>query len=311
MKEFYKRFKKQGLKKTVLKGIDKILWYRQNWKSCFTNNLKKLNELGPSFLPEYKNPSDKNLMEIEKSFFDNKIKLKDYHVNIDSFNKFLNEFDFGDDFYGGKNNPVWTEKIFEHFVAWETLVKDLKKNEIYIDVAAASSPWVKLLNEKGFKAIGIDLNRSYKFPDDPNYLVMDATKTSFKDESVSGVSLQCAFEMFTGDDDTNLVREFGRILKPGGKAVIVPLYMHTHYCGHTTKDFRFSKKCHDKGAKLYLRKDYTGVPFSRKYDVYKLKERILSAVDESGLKYKIYVLKNGKEIKEGVYCHFILELVKT
>ena len=101
MEKFYERFKKQGLKKTVLKGIDEIIWYRQNWKSCLTNNLKRLNELVPSFLPEYKNPSDEDLMEIEKSFLDNKIEIEDYKVNLERFNKFLNEFDFGDDSYGG------------------------------------------------------------------------------------------------------------------------------------------------------------------------------------------------------------------
>jgi ubiquinone/menaquinone biosynthesis C-methylase UbiE len=249
-------------------------------------------------------------MDIEKNFFNNGVGLENYEAEVKNFKKFKDKFDFGSDFYDGKNNPLWTEKVLEHFIAWELVVKDLKKDEQYIDVAASSSPWVKLLNEKGFKATGIDLNESYKFKDNPNYLVMDATKTTFKDGSVSGVSLQCAFEMFTGNDDTNLIIELGRILKPGGKAVIVPLYMHTHYCGYTTKDFRFSKKYHDKGAKLYLRRDCSGIPFPRKYDVSTFKERVLDVAEKSGLEHRIFVLKNGKDLNEGVYCHFILELVK-
>jgi len=307
MKKFLERVQKQGLIKTVQKGFDKIFWYQKHEpKQILDKFLKK----APSFLHEYKNPNDNQLMQVEKMFLDCGVKLYGYESDVMSFEKFKDKFNFGIDFYGGQNNPVWTEKVLEHFIAWEMVVKDLKSDEIYVDVAAASSPWVKLLNEKGVKAIGIDLNKSYKFPDDSNYMVMDATKTTFKDGSLSGISLQCAFEMFTGDDDINLIKELGRILKMDGKAVVVPLYMHTHYCGYTTKEFRFSKKYHDKGAKLYVRKDCSGIPFSRKYDVSALKKRVLDVAEKSGLDYKLYVLRNGKEIHEGVYCHFILELIK-
>jgi len=311
MRNFVKRVKKQGIKRTFKKGCEKILinfkMFKKEGSFYFTRHFYKIM---PSFLPKYNNPTRNEINEIEKELQIRNIFLNIYCVFPCDFNDFAKKFEFGNDFYDGKNNPIWTEKVLEHFIAWELVVKDLKKDEHYIDVAASSSPWVKLLNENGLKATGVDLVESNKFKDNPNYLVMDATKTTFKDGSVSGVSLQCAFEMFTGDDDTNLIIELGRILKPGGKAVIVPLYMHTHYCGYTTKEFRFSKKYHDSGAKLYLRKDCSGVPFSRKYDVAALKERVLDVAHKSGLEYKIYVLRNGKEINEGVYCHFILELVK-
>jgi ubiquinone/menaquinone biosynthesis C-methylase UbiE len=311
MMDCFKRLKKQGLKCTAKKGFERILlnlkMFKKEGSFYFTKHFYKIL---PSFLPKYNNPTRNEIDEIEKELLTRNVFLNNYPVLPDDFNDFVKKFEFGDDFYDGQDNPVWTEKVLEHFIAWEMAVKYLESDEIYIDVAASSSPWVKMLNEKGFKAIGIDLNESWKFKDDPNYLVMDATKTTFKDGSVSGVSLQCAFEMFTGNDDKNLMKELGRILKPGGKAVIVPLYMHTHHCGYTTKEFRFSRKYHDLGAKLYLRKDFSGIPFSRKYDVEVLKERVLDVAQKNGLEYKIYVLRNGKEIHEGVYCHFILELVK-
>lgn len=311
MKNYIKRARNQSLRRTFIKGCERILFYYRALKKegCFyfTRNLYSVL---PSFLPEYMNPLKKELLEIESELPRNSITINNLIVNPEELKNFIDLFDFGVNFYDGKNNPIWTEKVLEHFIAWELVVRDLKKDDIYVDVAASSSPWVKLLNEKGFKATGIDLVESNKFKDNPNYLVMDATKTTFKDGSVSGVSLQCAFEMFTGNDDTNLIKELGRILKSGGKTVIVPLYMHTHYCGYTTKEFRFSKKYHDKDAKLYVRTDCKGVPFSRKYDVAALKERVLDVAQKSGLEYKLYVLGNGKEIHEGVYCHFILELVK-
>lgn len=304
MSEFLNRVKKQGLLRTFFKGVAKVKSLKRD------DVIRRVSDFFPSFLPFYTFPSKEDFQTVEKSFHKEGLKLPDYFVKKERFIEFSNDFGFGDDFYGGKDKPVWTEKVLEHFIAWEMVVRNLKKDELYIDVAAASSPWVKMLNEKGFKAVGIDLNRSYKFPDDPNYLVMDATNTTFKDGSVSGVSLQCAFEMFTGDDDINLIKELGRILKIGGKALVIPLYMNTHYCGFTSKEFRFSRKYHDKGSKLYLREEFKGIPFARDYDVLTLKERVLDTADKNGLEYKIYVLRNGREIHEGVYCHFILELIK-
>ncbi|HSW61304.1 MAG TPA: methyltransferase domain-containing protein [bacterium] len=310
-KVFLLRVKKQGLITTVRKGSDKIRYFLRVMRDFRVSSVLKFVRVKlPSFLPNYSKIKNYNVKEVENSIEKEDIEVVDYIADRNKFDEFSKTFNFGIDFYDGKNNPVWTEKVLEHFIAWEMVVRDLKKDDIYVDVAAASSPWVKMLNEKGVKAIGIDLDRSYKFPDDPNYLVMDATKTSFKDGSISGVSLQCAFEMFTGNDDTDLMKELGRILKPEGKAVIVPLYMHDHYCGYTTKDYRFSKRYHDKGAKLYINKSMTGIPFARFYNVEKLKNRVLYTAEKYGLEYKIYVLRNGKEIHEGVYCHFILELIK-
>ena len=141
-------------------------------------------------------------------------------------------------------------------------------------------------------------------------MTMDATATTFPDQSVSCASLHCAFEMFAGDDDMGLIKELSRVLVKGGRALIIPLYMHTHYCGYTTREFRFRAEKLAKDAHLYLRRDMCGIPFSRKYDVGKLMERVLLPAAEHGLEYRIYVLRNGRDVSTHVYCHFILELVK-
>lgn len=308
MVSFFSRIKKQGFSRTIEKGLEKIKYLRKKgiFEHIYQNLIIKL----PSFLTVYKSPTPEENYQIEKSFSDNGFAVSNIFIKQKEFEEFTNMFDFGNDFYDGHGNLVWTEKVLEHFLAWEMVIKNLRKDEKYIDIAASNSPWVKLLNEKAIKAVGIDLNESYKFKENPNYLVMDATKTDFEDGSVAGASLQCAFEMFTGEDDINLIKELGRILKVGGKVLVVPLYMHTHHCGYTTKDFRFSRKYHDIGAELYIRNDCTGIPFSRKYDVETLKKRVLETADMHGLDYKIYVLRNGKKIHEGVYCHFVLEFIK-
>lgn len=78
--------------------------------------------------------------------------------------------------------------------------------------------------------------------------------------------------MFTGDSDMQLVGELGRILRSGGKAVILPLYMHTHYSAYATPEY-FGKGYADRAAKEYVRMNSFGVPSSRKYDACALQRR--------------------------------------
>jgi ubiquinone/menaquinone biosynthesis C-methylase UbiE len=60
--------------------------------------------------------------------------------------------------------------------------------------------------------------------------------------------------MFMGADDTNLLKEMARILKPGGKVVILPLYLHTQYCAYSTPEY-FGKGYSDLTAREYIRLD--------------------------------------------------------
>jgi hypothetical protein len=113
--------------------------------------------------------------------------------------------------------------------------------------------------------------------------------------------------MFIGDDDTRFLCEAARILAPGGKVVILPLYLHTHYCAYATAGY-FGKGYADPAAKEYIRLDCSGVPSSRKYDAVTLKSRILDTVVSLGMRYRLFALRNTAALGSGIYCHFILEI---
>jgi ubiquinone/menaquinone biosynthesis C-methylase UbiE len=123
------------------------------------------------------------------------------------------------------------------------------------------------------------------------------------------MALHCAFEMFVGDHDIGLIREAHRILVPGGKLVILPLYTHTHYCAYATPEYYHANHA-DHDAKRYVRLDTTGIASSRKYDVAHLKSRITDEIERLGMRYRIRVLSNAKALGEGIYMHFILEVEK-
>jgi hypothetical protein len=184
-------------------------------------------------------------------------------------------------------------------------------SDVYVDVAAANSPWVyEVKNRKRIDAYAIDLGEvGEAYQSLPYYRIENATATSFPDASVKGASLHCAYEMFSGNDDVKFVSEIARILSPGGKVVILPLYMHTHFCAYSTPEY-FGKGHSDPVAKEYVRLDCMGVTSSRKYDAAALKSRVLYAIISNGMSYRILVLRNKSDFGDGIYCHFILEITR-
>lgn len=260
--------------------------------------------------PMYANPTVDDLTQIESDLARLSIAVADYAPPQDRFQRFQQEAWFPVHYHGGRASGVWDEKLLEHWIAGELLdLEHWSPDDVYVDIAACNSPWAKVLRERrGLSAYAIDLAPvGAAFANLPYYRSEDATLTNFADASVRGASLQCAYEMFQGDHDQLLIKELARILRPGGKVIILPLYMHTHYCAYATPEY-FGKGYADAEAKEYIRMDCYGVPSSRKYDAHRLKERVLDHIQQAGLSYRLHVLRNKAALGTGIYCHFILEI---
>jgi SAM-dependent methyltransferase len=224
--------------------------------------------------------------------------------------QFFQYFNFGSKFYGG-NGPLFIEKVLEHYIAFQLAVKKMPIDGRYLDIAACNSPWAMILRDKGYRADAVDLEPSRAFSHLSYYHVMDATRLALPDSSIDCASLQCALEMFIRNADIQLMSELGRVLKPGGRVIVVPLYMHRSYCGYCTPEFWHQREYHDPDAMLYVNRDTFGVPFSRKYNVAQLKRRLLDPLPIHGMSFNLHVLRNGQEIDPAVYCHFVLEIIKN
>jgi hypothetical protein len=262
--------------------------------------------------PVYENPTSNLLASIERDLQALGVALHDYAPSPAAFESFQTAGWFPSGYHGGMNSGVWHEKLLEHWVAADLLdLMNYKNSDVYVDIAAATSPWAHVLRERNVcDSYAIDLGVvGAEFKHLPYYRIENATNTSFQNESVTGASLQCAFEMFMGADDINLIYELARILKPGGKVVILPLYMHTHHCAYSTPEY-FGKGYQDDGAKEYVRFDCAGVPSSRKYDAKQLKTRVLDTINSTGMQYRLSVLRNKIDLGKKLYCHFILEIQK-
>lgn len=261
--------------------------------------------------PSYANPTAEDLAQIERDLHGLGVVVHDYRPSPSAFKAFQDAGYFPPDYHGGIKGGVWEEKLLEHWITAEMLgLTSYRPEDVYVDVAASSSPWVKTLRERtAVAAFAIDIAVGSAYKELPFYRVENATTTSFSAASVRGASLHCAYEMFMGRDDIDLLREMARILEPGGKIVIAPLYMHTHYCAYSTPEY-YGKGYSDPGAKEYVRFDCSGVPSSRKYDAKTLVQRVLKPIESLGMGYRLHALRNKSELGEGIYCHFILEVTR-
>lgn len=262
--------------------------------------------------PKFANPTPAELEAIERDLSGLGVPVHDFAPAASAFRAFQAEGWFPPDYHGGVGGKVWDEKLCEHWISSECLsLMGFSAGDVFVDVAAATSPWARTLRErKGIEAHAIDMG-----PIPPAYRELsyyrteNATRTSFRAASVAGAALHCAYEMFTGDADIGFLDEAARMLRPGGKVVIVPLYMHTHYCAYASPE-HFGKGCSPPTATEYVRLDCNDIPSSRKYDAATLKHRVLDRVESLGMTSRVLALRNKAELGRDIYCHFILEITR-
>jgi SAM-dependent methyltransferase len=259
---------------------------------------------------EYRSPTAVQLEQIEAALGGFGLRCVDYRVDPADLAAFAARFAFPTDYHGGRDGGVYDEKLLEHFVAWDLLgLASAAPRWPYVDIAGASSPWAKMLRAQGLEAFSLDLNPHPSLSDLEFTIRADATASPFAPASIGSASLQCAYEMFAGDADTRLLGELARILRPGGRAVISPLYMHVEPCHYQSPEY-FGRPFGDPGAIGYVRRDAWRVPTSRKYSAQTLHERVCEPARRAGLAPRLLVLRNKGQIGSGIYMHFILLLDK-
>ena len=182
------------------------------------------------------------------------------------------------------------KKIMEHFVSYKLL--GITSKDRYIDVASENSPFPALYRKLiGTQTYSQDL--SYRPGIAGHRIGSSADAIPIAAESIDKLSLHCAFEHFTHDVDSNFVREAGRILRPGGKCVIVPLYMASTLLNIVDPLLDASGIRFDASA-LVMGETNLGGLFERHYSPASLK-RILAP--NIGLQYDLFRVKIPDSIR--------------
>ncbi len=122
------------------------------------------------------------------------------------------------DYYRG-NLP---EKSLEHFIATELL--RLNTNAVFIDLASEGSPLPEIV-KRMYHSESYAQDIMYPRGINDGKIGGDACAMPVPDAMANAAALTCSLEHFEGDADTRLFRELVRILRPGGRVVVVPLYL--------------------------------------------------------------------------------------
>jgi len=207
--------------------------------------------------------------------------------------------------YRESYKDLFSEKALEHFISL-TFTRLSEKSKV-IDIANAGSPFPAIVHKKfGCDVWSNDLifDRGMQRDSWHTKIGGDACDLPIEDNFFDLAVLHCAFEMFESDADSRLVQKAERILKPGGKLVIIPLYMNEIY--HVLRDpmtYRRPLPDIDHGAELIYRNNFYGCAFARFYSVDALLRRLIRCSRD--LKLNVYRVLNAAEVATTCYVTWI------
>jgi SAM-dependent methyltransferase len=248
-------------------------------------------------------PYDLNV--VEKQFIDAGLTPTDYFIKVDAFKEYCSRHEGAYLDYREGYKELFVEKVLEHFVSLS--FHELSADSKVIDIANAGSPFPEIVH--GIHGCDVwsndlDFPRGIHRKGWHTKIGGDACQLPVADSFFDLAVLHCALEMFEGEADTNLILKAQRILKPGGKLVIIPLYMNETY--HVLRDIKTSRNPLpeiDEGAELVYRRDLHGVAFARFYSVDVFLKRVVGGA--KNLTPSIYRVQNSAEINPRCYLNWI------
>ena len=259
---------------------------------------------GPDYTRQSYYEKTRNIRMIVETFRSISVPIEERRINPQEFVRWMKECGGIVDRYQ-KSGDVFIEKCLEHYLA-DSLMQ-LHPGDVYIDVACSDSNFADVLQARGIAAYKLDL--SFPAGIRGNRIGADAGQTPLQDNSIHGMSLQCAYECFQGDADIRFIREAQRLLKKHGKLAIIPLYIENEYINVTSEACDQSKVTIDPGALRVWRDDRYKVPFARHYSAEAFRDRILSQVDPRN-SYTLLYYTNLEELRslfpnQRIYCDLV------
>lgn len=188
-----------------------------------------LRKIRNTFVP-FDNPAVQDALR--ESFIKAGIKINDLTVDVEDYRDWVARAAYPPQCYTDESygRHVFSQKTFEHYIACKLL--NLKKGDVYIDIASALSPLPDLLPNM-YNCIAYRQDLIYPSGINGNVIGGDAAHMPLPAGFADSMALHCSFEHFENKSDIEFMKEANRVLKPGGKLCIVPLYMFTEYAIQT------------------------------------------------------------------------------
>jgi SAM-dependent methyltransferase len=235
------------------------------------------------------------------------LNVKEYQIDKEEFCHFMSSNPCPER-YKNLFGDYLTEKLLEHYISLKLL--NLQQDDVFIDIAADQSYFAEYVSKKyGIETYrqdiiykkGISISQGCSIP----LLGGDASFLPFIDNYISAMTLHCSLEHFEGDSDVHFIKEATRVLLPGGRICILPLYLGNQYY------FITDPKLYDKSTPFDS--DVYGLSgwnnrHGRIYSPKKFHERLAKEI--SGMNLTIYHISNLKDIDQKLhqdgllYCSF-------
>lgn len=196
--------------------------------------------------------------------------------------------------------PHYYEKKLQYYLSATTL--RLNRGDTFVDIASQGSAFPGYAK----RIVGCDVYRQDLMYESgrPHYLPGDACAIPVEDGFFTAMTLHCSFEHFEHDADTRFIREAARVLRPGGRLCIVPLYMELEPVERYARSFAVGA-----GQKAFG----PGCEFYRGYSAETLYQRVLQP---AAAEFAVTIVRttNLREVQaslppyEALWSHFRLLL---
>jgi len=243
------------------------------------------------------------LTELKSSGFD----IVPYEIDIADYQRYLDlaQYCLYPYLDCGKHY-CFPEKSLEHYLAFKLL--ELNKDDVYIDIANNNSPVPEIYSSLS-RCIAYRQDMIFPAGIHGNTLGGNASELPVCDNFASKMALHCSFEHFEGESDIHFIHEARRVLSPGGKLCILPLYLFNQFAIQLDPDALPSEGMDfETDATLYLFKDGFRTRHARFYDIAHLKERICKNLGD--LQLKIFYIVNEDRVNPHCYVKFVALIEK-
>jgi SAM-dependent methyltransferase len=196
------------------------------------------------------------------------------------------------------------EKTFEHYLVFGLLAP--RPGDVLVDIASQVSPLPQVAATLfGCRSYAQDI--MYAPGVRGRNIGGDAAAMPVRDGFISKACLTCSFEHFEGDADTRLIRELARVIRPGGRVVIVPLYLFPHHAAVTDPTWSTAADVpFDRSAVVYCAEDFL-VRHSRQYSPDELLARVIEPAREA-FDVQIHQITNPTAVDQSIYARWVLTL---
>jgi SAM-dependent methyltransferase len=228
------------------------------------------------------------------------VPTENFSIDSGALSAFLKKADYVS-FYPHYYRSNLAEKSLEHFITLQFLQPT--PADIFIDVASEGSPLPDIVTRL-FRTTSYAQDIMYPAGISGRRIGGDACEMPVPDGFATKVALTCSLEHFEGNGDSRLFHEIARILRPGGKVAVAPLYIFNKSV--TLTDPRYSATVEvpfDSDTEIYCAEGYCN-RHGRFYSPQTLFERIVNPIKQ--FCFTVYRIAGREHAPGDTYITFAL-----